>query len=231
MVKSDNGLRQSAYDYLLDMILSKRIMPGEKIPELKLAQDFGISRTPIRDAMRQLANDGLIEIFPNRFAQVRVYDDRAIRDIGILRIALDTMAIKLAAMFGSKADYLRLKRIALDCSEASSEGASTLRRRYDSDFHMELARMSGNELLVKFQKELYVRLQFVILHHPNPMEVEIRHLRQHIEIADALMERDEKTALAAILDHLTTFYNLGDTFPKEFFAVSPYMLNTARGGT
>ena len=116
MAKNSAGLGQPTYDYLLNMIMTKQLMPGERIPELKIAQVFGISRTPVRDAMRQLANEGLIEIFPNRFAQVKQYDDNAITEIGTLRIALDSMAIKLALLFGSQADFLHLKEIAQNCA-------------------------------------------------------------------------------------------------------------------
>ena len=217
MTKNGGGLRHPAYNHMLDMIMSKQLMPGDKIPEVKIAQEFGISRTPVRDAMRQLANEGLIEIYPNRFAKVAEYGESAIRDIGVLRIALDSMAVKLSSMFGSQADFLRLKQIAQDCYDAMSKGDKGQRWRFDSDFHMELARISGNDLLIKFQKELYMRVRFIMMHHPNPMNNEQRHLRQHFEIADALANHDEKTAIAIVEDHLTSFYNLRDKFPPQFF--------------
>lgn len=221
MAKTANGLKQPAYDYILNLILTKQLLPGERIPELRIAEEFGISRTPVRDAMRQLANDGLIDIQPNRFARVMEYDEKAIRDVGILRIALDAMAIKLAVLYGSQADCLRLKRIAQDCYDAIAAGDKTLRRKYDSDFHLELAKMSRNALLLKFQTELYIRVQFIILHHPNTVSNEQRHLRQHFELTDALESHDEKTAIAIIVDHLTSFYNLRDKFPEDFFLGGP----------
>jgi DNA-binding GntR family transcriptional regulator len=200
------------------MIMTKQLMPGERIPELKISQEFGISRTPVRDAMRQLANEGLIEIYPNRFARVAEYNIDNIRNIGVMRIALDSMAIKLAALFGSQADFLNLRRIALNCSEAAKTGDYAKRRQYDSDFHEELANISKNEPLIKFHKELHTRVRFILLHHPNPVETETRHLRQHTEIADALMRHDEKEALAIITEHLTSFYSLHEKFPDGFFS-------------
>lgn len=218
MSKSANGVTHPAYEHLLEMILNRQLMPGDRIPEVKISQELGISRTPVRDAMRRLANEGLIEIYPNRFAKVAEYSEESIRDIGVLRIALDTMAIRLAAMFSSQADCLRLKDTAQKCFDAMKEGNKRLRWLYDSEFHMELATMSRNELLVKFQKELYLRVRYIMLHHPNPVENERRHLRQHLELADALMDRDEKSAQEIIVDHLTSFYNLRGRFPDTFFA-------------
>ena len=73
-MKADQGnnLREMVYNYLLDMILSMKIKPGDRIPEARIATQFGISRTPIRDAMKQLANDGILNIYPNRFAEVKM---------------------------------------------------------------------------------------------------------------------------------------------------------------
>lgn len=217
MSKTSNGAGRPAYEHLRDLILDRRLMPGDRIPEVKLSQDFGISRTPIRDAMRRLANEGLIEIYPNRFAKVAEYGEDAIRDIGVLRIALDSMAIKLAIMYSSQADCLRLKELAQCCHDAMAADDVQRRLQCDSDYHMELALMSRNELLIKFQKELYLRVRFIMLHHPNPVENKKRHLEQHFDLADAIMNHDEKAALAIIVDHLTSFYNLGGKFPDVFF--------------
>ena len=73
-MKADQGnnLSGMVYHYLLDMILSMKIKPGDRIPEARIATQFGISRTPIRDAMKQLANDGILNIYPNRFAEVKM---------------------------------------------------------------------------------------------------------------------------------------------------------------
>ncbi|MCC8166540.1 MAG: GntR family transcriptional regulator [Planctomycetes bacterium] len=217
MSKTANGNTHPAYEHLLEMIMAKQLMPGDRIPEVGISQELGISRTPIRDAMRRLANEGLIEIFPNRFAKVAEYSEDSIRDIGVVRIALDTMAIRLAAMFSSRADCLRLKGIAQQCLDAYNAGDKKKRWLYDIDFHMELANMSRNDLLIKFQKELYLRVRFIMLHHPNPVENQKVHLRQHLDLADALMEHDEQKAQAIIIDQLTSFYNLRDKFPETFF--------------
>ena len=97
-MKADQGnnLSEMVYHYLLDMILSMKIKPGDRIPEARIATQFGISRTPIRDAMKQLANDGILNIYPNRFAEVANWDEDLIKEIGITRAHLDNLAAKLA---------------------------------------------------------------------------------------------------------------------------------------
>lgn len=217
MMNNNKGLVSQAYEYILNMIMTKQLLPGERVPETKIAKDLGISRSPARDAMRRLENEGLIQIFPGRFAQVAEYDENALRDIGTLRVALDTMSVKLAILHGSQLDFLRLKETALNCMEAKEQNNYVLRRKLDSDFHQELARMSKNMLLLKFQNELYLRVQFLILHFQDEIDDERCHLEQHLEIAEALSAHDEKKALSTIQDHLISFYNLREYLPKDFF--------------
>ena len=119
MAKTNTLLRQTAYDYILDLIMTRQLLPGDKVPEAAVAQKFQISRTPVRDAMQQLANEGLLEIFPNRFVRVKSYEEDDILEIGALRLAMDTLSIKLASLFGSRADFMRLDEIAAACEEAS----------------------------------------------------------------------------------------------------------------
>ena len=77
------------------------LKPGDRIPENKIAQQFGISRTPIREALRRLANDGVINIYPNRYAEVITIDPEYVSQIGQARIAIDTMLAKLAVYYGN----------------------------------------------------------------------------------------------------------------------------------
>lgn len=223
MAKSSKFLSQPAYDYLLDLIFTKKLLPGDKIPEKIVAEKFNMSRTPVRDAMRQLANEGLITIYPNRFAQVSEFTPEVIMQIGTLRLSMDTLAIKLAMLFGSQADFLELKKIALECDEAYQEKNNPDRIKLDSDFHMKLAEISKNTLLIKFQTEINLRVRFAILHYPNSIKNEEKHISQHVEIADAMLEHNEDKALGLIIEHLSSFYNLGNNYPESFFG---FMKNT-----
>ena len=134
MAKTNTLLRQTAYDYILDLIMTRQLLPGDKVPEAAVAQKFQISRTPVRDAMQQLANEGLLEIFPNRFVRVKTYEEDDILEIGALRLAMDTLSIKLASLFGSRADFMRLDEIAAACEEASRSDDHQNRRELDCSF-------------------------------------------------------------------------------------------------
>lgn len=216
-MSNNQGLGKPTYNHILNMILSGQLKPGEKIPETKIAEEFKTSRTPVRDAMRQLANDGLIEIYPRRFAKVKEYTPEMITEIGALRISLDTLSIKLALLFGSRIDFLELFDIAKQCEQAYLDNDLMLKRQLDCDFHMKLSQISKNELLIKFQKELYLRVQFILLTYPNSVIDEESHIKHHYQIAQALIDNDADTAIALITAHLSEFYNLKDKFPSSFF--------------
>lgn len=217
MAKSSLMLSKKVYDHILELIMTKQLLPKDRIPENAIAQTFQISRTPVRDAMQQLANEGILEIFPNRYVQVKEYSPEDIIEIGTLRLALDTLSVKLASLFGSRADFLRLDEIAAECEKASQRGDFKLRNELDCKFHMTLAEISGNNLLIKFQKELYLRIQYIMLCYPNSVEREIDHVTQHHLIAEALINNNVTEALIIISDHLTSFYNLSSKYPSDFF--------------
>ena len=82
-------------------ILTLELHPGDKVPETAIAKDLGISRTPVRDALRKLEADGLVNIYPNRFIEVATYDEKDIANLGVMRVAVDTMAVRLAIFRGS----------------------------------------------------------------------------------------------------------------------------------
>ena len=117
-MKNDN-LSHSVYHHLLDMILSGQVKPGDRIPETKIAGDLSISRTPIRGALLQLANEGIVNIYPNRFAEVAHWDEETILQIGIVRVQLDVLAVRLAIHNASNADFLRINRHSKLCLEAA----------------------------------------------------------------------------------------------------------------
>ncbi|MDO4270157.1 MAG: GntR family transcriptional regulator [Eubacteriales bacterium] len=216
MSKNRNSLSQLAYDHILDLIMTKQLCPGDRIAEVRIAEEFGISRTPVRTALRHLANQGLVDIAANRFATVSTYTPDTVRDIGMLRISLDSIAFKLAMLYGNHADFLRLYEIADKCRAGMEANDQFNRRTEDCNFHLELAKISHNKLLVKYHTELYLRMQFILLYHTDAVVNTKRHVEQHFEIVSALMNHDEALGLEILTDHLSSFYLLDQYFPRNF---------------
>lgn len=217
MPKTREALSQPAYDYLLDAILDKKLSPGDRISEIVIADKFGISRTPVRDAMRRLANQGLIDIYPNRFAQVSEYTPKMICEIGTMRLALDRTSVRFALLYGSKADFFNLHKLAQQCFEASLEGNFFLQNKLDCAFHMALTRISQNGLLLQFQEELYLRVLFILAHYPQEVCDQEEQLQHHFQIADALIAQDKETALKIATKNIVSFYGLSNILPDDFY--------------
>lgn len=207
------SLSEPVYEYLRDAILTMEIKPGEKIPEATIAEKFGVSRTPIREVMRRLENEGLIKIYPNRFAEVVSFTNSDISNLGIVRLSLDVTAIKLAIFYGSNADFLKLKEIAEECHQAAKEGDRSRRIKLDSRFHLEISKISRNPIIEKYQSQILLQIELIQASRYKDSENAAALTKPHFAIVDAMMERNEALAVRLVKEHLTGFYELNKTFP------------------
>jgi DNA-binding GntR family transcriptional regulator len=119
---SGRSLRQLAYDSLKADILGGDLAPGTPISEAERAEALGISRTPIREAMQQLAQEGLIEVFPKRGTFVSRLSARDVRESFELREAVETFAARLAAERRTPDDLDRMRDALSDVPTAGREG-------------------------------------------------------------------------------------------------------------
>ena len=210
----NQNLNESVYQYLLDQILSMRFKSGDKIPEAKIASECGTSRTPIREALRKLADDGIIKIYPNRMAEVASWDDETMRQIGLLRIHLDVLAAKLAVYHASNSDFDEMFKHADLCLEAGRRGDIARRIREDCAFHRDLSRISKNAQLNEFSQNIALKVEFiqsclgrVCLDSPEEQ------YRQHQEIYQALLIRDAAAAIDSIVKYHMRFHRMENYYP------------------
>lgn len=210
------GMAGTIYEYLMNMILSLQMKPGDRIPEIKIANEFGVSRTPIRDALRQLANDGIINVYPKRYAEVADYDDERVRQIGLTRIALDTLAIRLAHFYGSNAEFMALRQYADACYTASKEKNVAVRIKMDAQFHFEVSKISKNEPLIEMERKILLQLEFLQAIRYNQAQDPDNQYQSHCGLIDALLARDVKEAIAIITEHEVNFHGL-KALPRELY--------------
>jgi len=217
-MKTDLGKSMSdvIYNYLLDMILSLQIKPGDRISEAKIASDFNVSRTPIRDALRQLANAGIVNMYPKRFAEVAEYDDLKVKHIGLTRIALDTLAVKMAIYYGSNAEFQALRKFADECFEAAKNNDVSKRIKTDTTFHFELCKISKNESLIDMERSLSLQLEFLQACRYIKAEDPNHQYKAHCDIIDALISRDEDKVVRLIVEQDVNFHSLKE-FPKQLY--------------
>lgn len=211
------NLCQRVYDHVKDQVMSLELKPGDKITEAMLVEELQISRTPIREGLRLLARDGVVTLYPNRFAEITVFSQKDIYDMGAVRISLDVLGSRLAVFRGSNADFSRLEKLAQACDAAMKQGDFRQRAQVDSDFHLALMEISGNSFLYELQKELYTRVQMYQIIQFSRFPQTHFGGASHNDIVEALFARDETRVVSTVKSHLVSFYNVDEDLPQDFF--------------
>jgi DNA-binding GntR family transcriptional regulator len=151
-------LREQVADHLREEILSSRLAPGEELGEVALARSLGISRGPLREALGQLAAEGLVTIVPRRGAVVRRLTQQEFIDAYQVREALESLAIKLAVPRLSDAEKAELHRIAGEMERAANAGDTDRFFEINRRFHARLVDASGNQKLVEVHSQLVAQM-------------------------------------------------------------------------
>ena len=200
------SLTDPVHDYVLTLILNGSLQPGQRISESAIAEACGVSRTPVRSALRQLESEGVVIIRPNRFVEVSSFDEEAIRDIGIMRIALESVAIKLAIFNGSNAEFRDLRQIARnqDCLPESDPNHLLS----DISFHQKIIEIARSELLLKYFHQLSSRAKVLLTYS----SLKITQSVTHSMMAEAISKRDEEASLELMRRHIGDFYRVSDVF-------------------
>lgn len=200
-----------AYLHLRNMILSSELKPGQRVNEEGISTALNISRTPVREALRRLESDGLVTIFPKRYAAVTSYSPEAIQTIGIVRLSQDILAGRLAIYFGSDADFSRLQSLADACEERAAAHDLPGRIAADLAFHLKITEIGKNEMLMRYQQELYLRIHLLQIQYSASWDDTKERVAHHSDIIDALLHRDEEAYVNTIC---TRFLELYDLDPK-----------------
>lgn len=158
------NLREEAVDVLRAAILGGELEPGSIHSAVSLAERLGVSPTPVREAMLQLANSGLVEVLPNRGFRVTVIDDRDLDEIFELRLLLELPAIALVIERAGEAELADLDRPLLALEEAADRLDVPAFLLADRDFHLSLLALTGNHRLVEIVGGLRDQTRIVGMH-------------------------------------------------------------------
>lgn len=190
-----------AYQQLKMAIISAKLRAGSPISELAIAHDLGISRTPIREAIRQLERDGLVVRFPGRGTFVRQLEMREVMEIWQLREWLEPIACELAARNIAPESLKPLReRMAAVCESERDLKDFELYHELDLKLHALICEASGNATLCAILDSLNLRImQTRMIHRPERL---VAASIEHINIIDALLARDPHAAAEAMRLHL-----------------------------
>nr|WP_083989080.1 GntR family transcriptional regulator [Devosia geojensis] len=196
------GAWRLVYQSLRDDIVAMRLAPGYKISESELARRFGISRTPVREAIQRLADEGLVEIFPQSGTFVARIPYDALPEAMVIRKALEQTTAALAAGKATRSQTLILASVVEQQREAAQRNDSTAFHRADELFHSQIAEISGFPgiwrlvLQVKTQVDRFRHLTLAL---PDRM---VAVIKEHEAVLDAIQRKDSDAARDAMLRHL-----------------------------
>ncbi len=195
-------LRDVVFNTLRNAILTGELEPGERLMEIKLADKLGVSRTPIREAIRKLELEGLVVNTPRKGAEVANISSEDLRDVLEVRRSLEILAINLACDKITEDELTALyenmesfkKSIATD---AATEVAST-----DVGFHDIIYKATGNQRLIQILGNLREQMYRYRLEYIKDHDTWNRLISEHEAIYNAIKLRDKESAINAVLTHI-----------------------------
>ncbi|NJK72584.1 MAG: GntR family transcriptional regulator [Synechococcaceae cyanobacterium SM2_3_60] len=202
-VPRKGSLYEQTYQALREVVLSGELVPGSRLIETELAKQLQVSRTPIREALRQLQREELLVVGASGGLQVPLFTEQDAAYLYDCRLALEQMAVRGACEHATDSDLAELKMLVSNAEQAV--GAAQPQHLLDLDyrFHHTIAASTRNSWLVSlldhvFDKMVLIRRQTT---QANPGVLEIR--VEHRDIYDAIAKREPEIALMALGEHIS----------------------------
>ncbi len=195
-------LRDVVFNTLRQAILRGELKPGERLMEVKLANQLGVSRTPIREAIRKLELDGLVLITPRRGAEVAQITEKSLHDVLEVRRSLEALAVQLACERIDSQGIMDLKKAERDFKKVLGNDDITVVAEADVAFHDVIYMATDNQRLIQllsnFREQMYrYRVEYLKRKESHP-----KLLEEHHEILCAIEKGDVTTATRITCQHI-----------------------------
>jgi DNA-binding GntR family transcriptional regulator len=201
-VESPN-LRDQTYDIIKNMIIVREIEPGKKINEEQLAKEIRVSRTPIREALCRLENEGIVKIIPRRGAFVAELNEINVSEILLIREVLEGLVARLATENMDEKNLDKLKKVLDKISTISEEDRDLVTyTRSEVDFHASLLSASKNQMLKSMMEIVNAYLQIIRLRTVVIPERAQKTVKEHHQILKAIEKGDASAAEELMRKHV-----------------------------
>jgi len=188
---------------LRDDIVDGVRAPGSRLVERELAAELGVSRIPVRDALRQLVAEGLVTPRPRSWAVVREFTAADVADLHEVRAAFERLAFRLAVERRTREGLQRLREVVDAELVAAAADDAVAARRAAADFHEVVTGLAANELLNELQRTIRSRMRWLLAQHDDLVGI----AREHEALYDAIADRDVARVDALVEEHLTAGYS------------------------
>jgi len=199
------SLRLNVLSTLRSYILAGRLQPGDRLMENEIARQMGISRAPVREAIRQLEQEGLVESSPHRGTYVTSLPDDEIEQIYQARALLEGYAARRAARRISVEDLQRLRVLLQEMRQAVQEGDLVRLAEKDLAFHEEILRLSGSRTIMRVWASMDAIIRnrtYSIMRRSARSDIIEYTAESHQPLLDALASGDEERAEQAVRQHI-----------------------------
>jgi len=198
------SFKNKAYAALKNVIVSMDIYRSRsdiRLDERKLAQDFGVSRTPVREAMAQLEREGFVRAVPRRGIFVVRKTKREVIEMITAWAALESMAARLITQNATKEQIASLGRMFATFVGGQLHAHLDEYSEVNIEFHQTIIRMSGNSVLIKLAENLFTHMRMIRMKTIGEQDRADRSIRDHMNIIEALEARDIARAEELVRNH------------------------------
>ena len=195
-------LRDVVFNTLRQAILKGELKPGERLMEIQLANKLGVSRTPVREAIRKLELEGLVLMIPRKGAEVAEITRQDMEDVLEVRTALEELAVQLACDKITKEEIEDLKKAAEDFKKILKSRDITEIAEADVRFHDIIFMATDNQKLVQLLNNLREQMYRFRVEYLKNEEVHPQLIAEHDKIIEHIMERDKAKASAIVSEHI-----------------------------
>jgi DNA-binding GntR family transcriptional regulator len=195
-------LHEEAADRLRDLIVQGRLAAGARLNERLLTAELGVSRTPLREAFKVLATEGLVELLPNRGAIVSQMDPLRLSESLAVMGALEALAGELACRSASDAQINEIRALHYEMLAYHARGDLAGYFKFNQAIHLKIVKYSGNAVLYNIYRQMNGNVRRARYMANLSKERWDAAVREHDEILAALAARDVKRIKSLLSDHL-----------------------------
>lgn len=195
-------LREVVFNTLRKAIIEGEFQPGERLMEITLANKLGVSRTPVREAIRMLELEGLVTMIPRRGAEVANITVKDLTDALEVRMAIEELSVRLACERIDEQGKEELSRANLDFKEAINSKLVPAIVEKDIAFHNSIYKASGNQKLISIAQNLREQVYRYRVEYVKDFSYHDNLVREHDEITRAIFRGDAETAMRVMNEHI-----------------------------
>lgn len=201
-VSSCKPLREIVFETIRNAIINGMLKPGQRLMEVQLAEQLGVSRTPVRESIRKLELEGLVKMVPRKGAYVTPMSLEDLQEMMEIRRALEALSAELAAKNATSEDIKRLEESNRGFEESALKNDEAGIIDYDIEFHEAIYKATGNERLVQMINSLREQMQRIRVEYVHHIDDKTPLIGQHQKIIDNIAQHQTEAASEAASAHI-----------------------------